>query len=180
MRAVIRFILSSLLTSCFVSTFAQDTAKLIAGIRKEFKIINADSTLEKVTLTGEEFLDHAPDGGGELTGFYKAGQIRKIVRWLGLSNGNEILEFYFKNSQLIFVYEEFLSFVYDDKKQTLRFDTTEKSFTGRYYFSKTKLVDYVTTGHNRFENDAIDPEKTLLTEANDNKKILDRKKSNSR
>lgn len=152
----------------------------MSEIRKEFKSINSDRTLEKVTMSAEEFLDNVPDGGGELTGFYKADRVRKIVRWLGLSNGNEVLEFYFKNRQLIFVYEEFHSFVYDDKKQSLRFDTTEKTFIGRYYFDRKKLIHYVTTGHNQFENDDIDPEKTLLTEANDNKKILDRKKSISR
>jgi len=164
----------------FLCTAAQEKSKLIDQIRKEFKSINSDSTLKKVTLNNEEFLDQVPDGGGQLTGFYKAGQIRKIVRWLGLSNGNEIFEFYFKNDQLIFVYEEFHSFVYDDKKQVLRFDTTEKSFMGRYYFSDNKLIDFETTGHNRFEDDSIDPEKTLLTEASDNKKILARKKSNGR
>lgn len=175
MRTIITFIISSLLTFCFIPTFAQDKTKLIEQIEKEFKAINSDTTLKKVVLNNEEFLDQMTDGGGQLTGLYKAGQIKKIVRWIGLSNGNEIFEFYFENNKLIFVHEQFNSFLYDEKKQAFLFDTTEKTFDGRYYFVDNKLIDYITTGHNRFEDDSIDPEKTLLNEAMDNKKLLARK-----
>lgn len=167
------FIFTSILTLSLITTFGQDTTKLINEIRKEFKTINNDATLKKVALNNEDFLEHTMDGGAQLTGFYKAGQLKKIVRWFGLSNGNEIFEYYFKNQQLIFVYAQFNSFVYD-KEQIIRFDTTEKTFVRRYYFYDNKLIDKITTGHNRFEDDTIDAEKTLLTEANDNKKLLER------
>jgi len=169
------FILITTLTLCFSRTFGQDKAKLTSDIRKEFRAINNDTTLKKLVLNEDEFLDHTPDGGGQLTGFYKGEQIRKIVTWIGLSNGNEIFEYYFKNNRLIFVYEEFNSFVYDDKKQVHRLDTTEKTFIGRYYFANDKLVDYMTTGHNRFENDNIDPQQILLTEAAETKKLVSQK-----
>ena len=173
-------ILTTTLTVSFLTALGQDKARIISDIRKEFKIINNDTTLKKVVLNDEEFLDHTTDGGGQLTGFYKEGQLRKIVSWIGLSNGNEIFEFYFTNSKLIFVYEQFNSFIYDPKQETLRLDTTERTFEGRYYFNNDKLIDQITTGHNRFENDDIDPQKKLLIQAAENKKLLVSKTKNSR
>jgi hypothetical protein len=173
-------ILTTTLTVSFLTALGQDKARIISDIRKEFKIINNETTLKKVVLNDEEFLDHTTDGGGQLTGFYKEGQLRKIVSWIGLSNGNEIFEFYFTNSKLIFVYEQFNSFIYDPKQETLRLDTTERTFEGRYYFNNDKLIDQITTGHNRFENDDIDPQKTLLIQAAENKKLLASKTKNSR
>jgi len=173
-------ILTTTLTVSFLTALGQDKARIVSDIRKEFKIINNDTTLKKVVLSDEEFLAHTTDGGGQLTGFYKEGQLRKIVSWIGLSNGNEIFEFYFTNSKLIFVYEQFNSFIYDRKQETLRLDTTERTFEGRYYFKNDKLIDQITTGHNRFENDDIDPQKTLLILAAENKKLLASKTKNSR
>jgi hypothetical protein len=173
------FIIAIILTLSFSTSFGQDKTKLIHEIRTEFNTINNDTTLKKVVLNNENFLQHATDGGGQLTGFYKAGQLKKIVSWIGLSNGNETFEFYFKNKKLIFVYEQFNSFVYSDKEQTFRFDTTETTFVGSYYFYDNKLIDQITTGHNRFEDDHIDAEKTLLTEAKENKKLLECKIKNS-
>ena len=169
------FILSTILTFSLTITFAQDKSKLIKEIREEIKSINTDTTAKKIVMDNEEFLKHVTDGGGQLTGFYKTGQLKKIVSWVGLSNGNEIFEFYFRDENVIFIHEQFNSFIYDDKKQTVRFDTTEKTFDGYYYFYNNKLINQVSTGHNRFEDDNIDAEKTLLMEAYDNKKMLDSK-----
>jgi len=88
------FILTTTLTVSFLTALGQDKARIVSDIRKEFKIINNDTTLKKVVLNDEEFLDHTTDGGGQLTGFYKEGQLRKIVSWIGLSNGNEIFDFF--------------------------------------------------------------------------------------
>ncbi len=128
--------------------------------------------MKKVTLENEEFLEKITDGGGALTGFYKAEKIKKIHQWLGLSSGIEIKEYYFKDDQLIFVYEKFKSFVYDKKKDQFDFTKTETTFEGRYYFNKKRLINYVTTGHNRFEDDKINPEITLITEAKYQLKLL--------
>ena len=177
---ILTFILTSILTLFFFYAPGQEKSKFLNDIRKEFKSINNDSSLIKVVLNNEEFLDHATDGGGQLTGFYQGGQLRKIVRWTGLSNGNEITEFYFSNNKLIFVYEQFNAFIYDQEKEILRSDTTERTFEGRYYFKDKKLIDQITTGHNRFEDDSIAPEKILLTQADENKKLLTRKSKNNR
>src|SRR5258706_8459542 len=80
----------------FLHAGAQSKAVMIAAIRKDFQAINADKTLSKKTLSDEEFLENQPDGGGELTGYYKNDTIVKITEWIGLSYGNRTREFYFK------------------------------------------------------------------------------------
>jgi hypothetical protein len=62
-----------LLTTFLFITFSysQSTSDQIKSIRKELQTINSDTTLKKITLDGEDFLEHAPDGGAELSGYYK-------------------------------------------------------------------------------------------------------------
>jgi hypothetical protein len=115
------------------------------------------------------------DGGGSLTGYYQNSQLVKAVRWTGYSGGVEIVEFYFKNNELIFVYEQYSAFLYDDKKGMLRTDSLEKNFEGRYYFSGKKMTDHITLGHNRFEDDTLDPEKIWMQEAATCRRLLGRK-----
>ena len=168
-----RHIFLLLVTFTFVlSCFPQSKSDIIKGIKVEFKKINADKSLRKVTLENEEFLEHMTDGGGELTGYFMKGQIQKVSQWVSFSHGNETTEFYFKNGQLIFVYEKFDSFIFNPQKELLDRTKTETTFEGRYYFNNNKLLDYGTTGHNRFEDDTIDPEKTLMKEAGEKVKQL--------
>jgi hypothetical protein len=162
------------LTFCTCSC-AQTKADYIKAIEKEVQAINSENTFQKIVLENQDFLENNTDGGSELTGYYKGGQIKKIKQWVGLSNGNEIKEFYFKNGHLIFVHEQFLSFVFDNKKEQFDLTKTEKTFDGRYYFNNKKLIESMATGHNRFEDDTIDPEKTLLAEAMDYLMLLNKK-----
>jgi hypothetical protein len=76
--------------------------------------------------------------GGQLNGSFKGKAIKKIYLWLGLSNGIETKEFYFKDGQLIFVYETFKTFGYDEKKGQMNYDKTTITFEGRYYFLKRR------------------------------------------
>lgn len=173
MKPINKHIVLLILTFTIMSTcFTQAKADMINGIQIEIKRINAHKGLKKVTLENEEFLENMTDGGGEITGYFKKGQIKKVRQWIGLSNGNETTIFYFKNGHLIFVHEKFASFKFDPKTSQLDHTKTETTFEGRYYFHNDKLIDYKTTGHNRFEDDTIDPEKTLLNEASKNVKLL--------
>lgn len=165
-----------LLASFILSThlLGQAGGDRVKTIREEFQAINGDTALKKVTLEGDAFLDHTPDGGAALTGYYKEGQIKKIHQWIGLSHGIEVVEFYFKGGRLIFVYEQFRSFAYDPQKETLDLTRTETTFEGRYYFHNQKLFHYTTTGHNRFGDDGINPEQTLLSAAKGHRKLLNK------
>ena len=155
-----------LLALVLISTLSisQSTKAVIAEIRKEINQINSGKTYKKLTLRDDQISKSVPDGGVRLTCYRMGNNIRKIVSWIGLSTGNRIFEYYYENNKLIFVY--------DTSKQAFRLDTTERTFEGRYYFKGDRLIDYKTTGHNRFEDDEIDPQKTLLSESDENRKLF--------
>lgn len=155
------------------SAAGQTKTERMKAIREEFRAINDDSTLKMVQLQNEEFMDEVTDGGGELTGYYKNGKIRKIRQWIGLSNGNEVKEYYFKNAKLIFVYEQFHSFPYDLEKDRLDRTTTTITFEARYYFSNNQLIEKKATGE-RQPAPRGDAAKILLAEAGENIKLLER------
>ena len=159
----------------FVISFAQTKDEQIKLIRKKFEIINKDTTLRKVTLENEEFLTNMTDGGGELTGFYKNKEVKKIHEWIGLSNGISIKEFYFDKGQLIFVYEKFDSFVFDDKKNEFDLTKTKTIFEGRYYFSNKNLFSESTKGDKSLAAQDKSTGKSLLKSADDNMRSLNKK-----
>jgi len=150
-----------------IVTFAQTKNEQIKLIREKSGIINKDTTLKKVILENEEFLEEMTDHGGTLVGYYKIGEIKKIYESIGLSNGITIREFYFDNGQLIFVYEKFESFVFDDKKGEFDFSQTKTIFEGRYYFSNEKLFNKSTKGDKSLVTLYESTEGTLLGRAKD-------------
>ena len=157
----------------FLQAGAQSKAVLIAAIRKDFQAINADQTLSKKTLSDEQFLENQPDGGGELTGYYKNDTIVKIVEWIGLSYGNRTREFYFKKGQLFFVYEKFESFVIKDSTEgEIDHSSVTTTFEGRYYFNKDKLIDQKILGKRTFDEGSATVIKQLVAAAKENKKLL--------
>ncbi len=159
------FILLFCLIVC-LSTIAQDISDKYPSLIKRVKQINQDKSLTITTLENEAFLSQMTEGGGELTGFFKSGQIQKITRRIGLSYGVEIYEYYFTDGELIFVYETFDGFRHIERSREFDYTKTERNFVGRYYFKNGKLIDSETTGHNRFEDDTIDIESTLIKEVN--------------
>ena len=115
------------------------------------------------------------DGGGELTGFYENKEIKKIYEWIGLSNGISIKEFYFDKGQLIFVYEKFNSFVFDDKKDEFDLTKIKTIFEGRYYFNNEKLFSKSTKGNKALAAQGESSGKSLLESADDNMRLLNKK-----
>ena len=162
-------------TFILIVSFAQTKNEQIKLVRKKFEAINKDTTLKKVGLENEEFLSDMTDGGGELTGFYKNKEIKKIYEWIGLSNGISIKEFYFDKGQLIFVYEKFDSFVFDDKKNEFDLTKPKTVFEGRYYFSNRKLFSESTKGDKSLAAQDESTGKSLLENADHNIRLLNKK-----
>ena len=156
-------------------SFAQTKQEQIKIIRKKFEVINKDTTLKKVVLENEEFLEDMTDGGGELTGFYKGKEIKKIYEWIGLSNGISIKEFYFDKGQLIFVFEKFDSFVFDDKRNELNHNKSKTIFEGRYYFNDRKLISKLTKGDKSLAAQDESTEKGLLKRSSETLARLNKK-----
>jgi len=168
----IGFISSVLILLCFSLAHAQEKQVVVKKIRQEFNIINKDKTMKKKVLNNEDFLDHMPDGGGRLTGFYIKGEVKKIVCWTGLSFGTENVEYYFKDNKLIFVYEQFNSFLVDQKTRNLKYGATERTFEGRYYFDNNVLIDKVIRGKKMGEDGSIDRGKSLQKKAKEFRQVL--------
>lgn len=158
-----------------IVSFPQIKQEQIKVIRKKFEVISKDPTLKKVVLENEEFLENMTDGGGELTGFYKGKEIKKIHEWIGLSNGISIKEFYFDNGQLIFVYEKFNSFIFDDKKNEFDHNKTKTIFEGRYYFNDRKLISKSTKGDKSVAAQDESTEKGLLERSSENLAMLNKR-----
>jgi hypothetical protein len=180
MSAFRKLILICFFTSAlFPVLFGQSKAELIKAIRKDFQVINHDSSLKKKTLENEEFLKNRPDGGGELTGYYKNESIVKMIEWIGLSYGNRTREFYFRKGQLFFVYEKFESFARNDTTAETDFSKSPMmTFEGRYYFSNNKLIEQKTSGKRALADEASDIIKELQETAASNIKLLWQKKNN--
>jgi hypothetical protein len=126
---------------------------LMNGIRKEVAFINKEAGLTKRLLENEQLTEQVPDGGASLTGFYRKGVLVKIVEWTGLSNGISIREYYFRNNLLLFVYERFSIYPFDEKKQELDRTLTKVIYEGRSYYRNGKLFDTVTKGKNPLQED---------------------------
>ena len=122
--------------------FGQSTTELISTIKKEFQAINADSGYKKIVIENEDFLENMTDGGGALTGYYKGKRLRKINQWIGISTGFEITEFYYKDNKLIFIYQEFNSFIYIDSLQELDHSQATITSEKRFYFNNDKLIQF--------------------------------------
>jgi len=144
----------------------RDNTKIDSNIKwlKKAKNIDLDKSFNLKILKNEEFLDVTTDGGGLLKAYYRNKQIVKISLWLGLSYGNSTFDYYFNNKKLFYIYETFNQFIYIDSINGFNYNKTETTFIGKYYFMNDILFDFETTGHNRFEDNKIDPEEILLKE----------------
>ena len=157
----------------FLTCNCQSKQELIKAIREEFQKINSDKKLKLQVLDGEEFLDNVPDAGAELKGYSRNDSIIKIVEWGGLSYGNRTREFYFKNQKLIFVYETFDAFVFDEKSEEMDHSKTKKVFEGRYYFNNDKMIEEKLSGKKPIDEKSSPSE--LLAAAKEDVKILSKK-----
>lgn len=129
----------------------------IKAIRRTVTSIDSDTNYTIKKLDNDYFVhetNEAIDGGQELTGYYKNGQIRKIMYGVGLSYGTNKFEYYFLNNELIFVFEKQFTYLplRDSSGNITGFDYTKlKSvFEGRYYFNQAKLIQVRKKGRESF------------------------------
>ena len=175
MKDLCKLLAAILLLGTF-SALGQDISNKYPELLKRVKQISTSNYDKIVTRENEEFMPQMTDGGGKLTGYYKNYQIEKITREIVLSYGIETFDYYFTEGRLIFVYETLRGFPYDEDLGKFDYTKTKINFVGRYYFRDNKLIDSETTGHNRFEDDTIDIETTLIKEMKDNLDQLDSKR----
>jgi hypothetical protein len=138
--------------------------------------LNRETGFKVVRLDAEDFLEGTPDGGAQLKGYFKKGKILKIYQIIGISTGNELIEFYYSGDDLIFVFESFKSFVVNKTNDGLDRSKSKITFEGRYYFDKNKLIHKIVSGTSNHAEDAGYPEQFLIMSSNDARKALEKKK----
>lgn len=132
---------------------------------KDYQIKKLDS--EKVN--GEQITD----GGGQLIGYFKDGNISKIEEHLGLSHGVKTYQYYFVDDELILVEEKDEGFSDPLNTGTLDYTKLELVFKGQYYFKKGKLFNTETIGVKRFpQEENINIEDFFLKAAQENIELL--------
>lgn len=150
-----------------ISTYGQDLIGKYPDIRNERIQIDKNDSLKKIVLENEEFLKNMTDGGGMLTGFYdEKKEIRKIQVQVFLSTGIQEYEFYLKNESLILILDDFKRFAWNEETNEFDYNKFDGGFSGIYLFKDERLIDQIRLGHNRFEDDQIDIEKTFMEELN--------------
>lgn len=140
------------------------SAQSVKAIRKYVAVIESNPGSGKIQVHKNDSISETRYNKDTLTGYYNNAIITKMVsKKLGPTN-METFEYYFKDGKLIYIRENSLF-------------ESDLAFMGEYFFHNNKMIDMNTTGHNRFENDEIDPEKTLLKETNDNTEKLNKAKT---
>ena len=120
----------------------EDSSDIILNIKKLYQQINNYKKYKIVTIdNAEEFLEHNPDNGASLKGYYKSGSLKKITEWLGLSYKIIQTEYYFDMGKLIFVSTKESKYKYIDSTQTLDYSRLEPGSLGRYYFDNERLFE---------------------------------------
>lgn len=131
----------------FSTLLAQNKEASIKEIRQVVQNINNNKNLKKIVLRNDEFLkDAVPDGGGELTGYFKNGELVKINESIGFSNGISNTEFYLKNNKLIFAYALGKHFSINQKTLSINYNKLNTIFKRRYYFDNDELLHAINEG----------------------------------
>lgn len=149
------------------NSLAQTKEDKIKLIRQTVQTINKFKNLKKILLRNDEFLeDGVPDGGGELTGYFKNGELVKIFESIGISNGMNDIEYYLKDNKLIFAYEVKKHFEVNQKTFSFNYEKLNTVFEGRYYFDQNKLIDTKIKGENEHADDEKDYTNQLIKQVN--------------
>lgn len=131
--------MKNLLVFTFLFIIISLNAQNIKQIRNHVAEINGFKNYKIKTLDNTYFdeKNDVTDNGQQLTGYYKNGNLKKIVHWIGLSSKKIINEYYFENESLIFVSSSQFQ-ILDEKGFLLK---PKLLFTERYYYHQKKLIN---------------------------------------
>jgi hypothetical protein len=163
-RSVLILIVS--FTVVVTSVYSQDLLGKYHDVLAYKEKIDKDTSLRPITLENEEFLEHI-DHGGELIGYYKDSVIVKVTTTIYYSHGVEKVNYYVADSKvrhLLFMEESFDMYPYNEETGEFEYSKAYRNFYGQYVFKDDKLIDQISTGHNRFEDDTINISRTVYSE----------------
>ncbi|MBA3827874.1 MAG: hypothetical protein H0X33_02965 [Taibaiella sp.] len=133
-----------------IRVFAQTPASLIKEFTLEVQRINTDKGLKKIELSKEEFANNSFDGSGNLIAYTNGRDVRKIVVFVGKSNGNEVIDLYIKKGVLFFAYTRFIGFKYNDHTNMFDYANTFLMYEGRLYYQNDKILRIKEKGGNGY------------------------------
>lgn len=166
------FVLTLIFSS--IPTYSQDNR--IEKIRQTVEKINKDLGYSKKVLDGEAFLEEATDGGGELTGYFKNGELVKISEWIGLSSCIRVTEYYLQSHHLIFTYTQEKDFAYSDSLKTFNPQKQILKMECRFYFENDKMIKNIFNGESRCSGKPkVEWSKSYLQECFKYEKLLEKK-----
>jgi hypothetical protein len=141
------------------------------NINKICRQIAANTSGKEIVAKGD--VSHLQGHGANkvLTGFYNNGALVKMTLRGQDNEGIELFTYYYDQHRLICVYNEFSGPRYDSSGKRVAHEY-ENNFYGWYYFRQGKLVFEESTGHNRFEDDALDAGELLPKEAKACRRLL--------
>ena len=164
-----------------VTFYGQGLIDKYPAIKFEKELIDKDDSLITTVLENEDFLDQMGDGGGKLKAYYnKELDVKKIEVTLFKSYGIQLYTFYAINEKLIFIKDRFKQFEFNIETNTFDYSKFDGGYYGAYIFENNILIDLVSIGHNRFENDTIDAEAIFIIEFNGYLNLIKNKLTNSR
>ncbi len=131
-----------------VLAYAQTDIEL-NKIKLTVEQINKDTSYTTKTLKNEQFLAKMTDGGGQLTGYFKNGELLKIIERIGLSSCININEYYLQDNKLIFVYIRGKEFKYIDSLSTFYSGVQTLTMDCRFLFQDDKLLKSFLNGSTR-------------------------------
>jgi len=133
----------------FATLLFGQTENKVEQIRKTVEHINRDTLYTIETLDNEQWMEHMTDGGGQLTGYFKNGQLVKIVERIGLSSCTSLYEYYLQDNVLLFVYGQEKVFAYEESTGSFDYTNQKTGMECRFYFDKSKLIQSKFTGQTR-------------------------------
>lgn len=158
MRALITM---AALVCCTLSHAQIIDSTYILAVDRLVQEIDGAKDYEIRTLENEEFLEQMTDGGGELTGYVKNGQIVKIASRVWVSSCAYISEYYFDRSKLVFVQEQGYEFAYDDSTGSIDPAVQNLTMVNRYYFRNGASAPVSQKGTTRCSGDGAPIKETI-------------------
>jgi hypothetical protein len=110
-------------------------AAKVQAIQTAYQDIDRDTALRVVSVAEHEFASDEAGKSGTLKGFFKGDSLYKITLSVGLSYGKVRENYYFRQGQLVYVYE-----TEDDNGKPA------PAFEGRYYFEGYKTLSILVKG----------------------------------
>ena len=146
------------------------------GLKAYLDSIVQFESIDSIEIENEFFSKETYDGGSMLKGYFHNGKLFKIKAFFGLSYGNSSCEYYLKNEELYLVIDRFNGFKYDSELGTFDYSKYDIAYEGKYLFEYGNLIDMISLGHWRFEDDSNDPEKVLIEEFKEYFEIIEKSK----